>query len=211
MKANKAQIYFVVSLIMGLLFITLSYFVHQDVFRSLDYDSMVILQSTFSRKWDIPMSLFTPLGSSEIMTSFVIIIFLWNLIKYKNLYLSLLLYFLIFIFELTGKTVIFHPDPPSMFNRYSLGLYFPSSFIVHTNFSYPSGHMARVAFVLLILIYFLWRRNFSVKRYITAGLLIFILFGTFISRIYLGEHWLSDVLGGLVLGSTFASLAIGLM
>jgi len=73
-------------------------------------------------------------------------------------------------------------------------------------YAFPSGHatMSMVAYGFLAV---LVARNFSLPRrwivYALAALLIGVIA---VSRLYLGAHWLSDVLGGLSLGLAWVSL-----
>lgn len=69
--------------------------------------------------------------------------------------------------------------------------------VEETGFSFPSGHsMVAMAFFGLI-IYLIWRYGAGGKRRIAlAAVFAFIIVMIGISRIYLGVHYASDVLGG---------------
>ena len=77
------------------------------------------------------------------------------------------------------------------------------------DFSFPSGHV--VGFVslygfLFFLIYVLFRRSpWRTAALVLCGLLLGLVG---ISRIYLGHHWASDVLGGYAFGSAYLLLLV---
>lgn len=78
-------------------------------------------------------------------------------------------------------------------------------------YSFPSGHvMFYVSFFgfLLFLSFTLTRR--PLWRWLSVALLLALVVGVGPSRMYLGDHWASDVLGGYILGSIILWLAVRL-
>jgi undecaprenyl-diphosphatase len=80
----------------------------------------------------------------------------------------------------------------------------------HTNgFSYPSGHAVFFAWlcILLIVCVALHRlpRPLLAAAWLVAAL---VLLAVCVGRVYDGEHWPSDVIGGLALGLAWTSLAL---
>jgi len=77
--------------------------------------------------------------------------------------------------------------------------------------SYPSGHVAFFCWflVLLILCVVVGRlpRAFVVGAWVVA---LLVLLAVCIGRIYIGEHWPSDILGGLFLGLGWTSLGLSI-
>lgn len=187
----------------------LSYLVHYDYFRYWDYQSMVLLQKISNRLIDYVFSVFTLLGSTEISFIIISVIFLILFFKKKKLIFSVYLYILIYPLELLGKLLIYHPKPPVFFNRYIFDFHLPSSFFIETSYSYPSGHMARSAFIVSLLFYLLKKSGLNKNKKVIFSILLFSYLSVmFVSRIYLGEHWFSDVLGGALLGLIISSLAV---
>lgn len=99
---------------------------------------------------------------------------------------------LVVVAESLIKLVVAQPLPPHDRSR-GLDL-FPG---LHVPFAhaFPSGHMARDAFLLLI------------ARGVPVALVAAALVAVAFSRVYLAQHWLSDVVGGLLLGAGIAWIA----
>jgi len=75
--------------------------------------------------------------------------------------------------------------------------------------SYPSGHVAFFTWFLILLI--LCLAVGRLPKAIVAGLWViaaFVLLSVCIGRVYMGEHWPSDIVGGLALGLGWTSLAL---
>lgn len=90
----------------------------------------------------------------------------------------------------------------------------PSADLVHVirhtgASSYPSGHVAFFSWFLILLI--LCLAVGRLPKAMVAGLWVIaalVLLAVCIGRIYLGEHWPSDIAGGLALGLGWTSLAL---
>lgn len=192
---------FLLSFIVFATFTLFSYSVAKEVWQQIDFDTTVKLQDKISRKWDGIFSYFSFIGSVEVTLGLSLILALWSLTRAKFwAFVGWLLILPASFFEVFGKLVVFHPAPPVLFHRSILETGLPS-FYIHTNFSYPSGHMTRTSFLLvvfLIVVLLSWKNNLE-KMTVLACLIAFGLM-MFLTRIYLGEHWLSDVLGGSLLG-----------
>jgi undecaprenyl-diphosphatase len=90
----------------------------------------------------------------------------------------------------------------------------PSADLVHVirhtgSSSYPSGHVAFFSWFLILLIICLavgrMPRAIVAVLWVVAALVLLVVC---IGRIYMGEHWPSDVVGGLALGLGWTALAL---
>ena len=207
----KTKLFFI-SFFCVLFFTYFSFTVAKERFQKIDFDTTVKLQDHISRRFDTEFSYFSLLGSVEVTVIFCLILALLALLRRR--WLAILGWLMIIpasMVEVFGKLVIFHPGPPVFFHRSILPTGLPS-FYVHTNFSYPSGHMTRTVFIITVFVLFLL---FSPKnhpsKFIILVFLVLLAFMMGLTRIYLGEHWLSDVIGGSLLGAAagfFASVLI---
>lgn len=71
------------------------------------------------------------------------------------------------------------------------------------SFAFPSGHTTATATFATVLGYLSMRREIAPIAYVVVGSALTLLVA--ISRMYLDMHWASDVIGGILIGSTFAA------
>lgn len=190
------------------IFTVFSYTVAKEAWQQVDFDTTVRLQDHISRRFDQPFSYFSLIGSAEVTFAIAGFIAIFNFIRFR-MWSSLgwLMIIPASVVEVFGKLVLFHPGPPVLFHRSIIETALPS-FYIHTNFSYPSGHMTRTTFLVTVfLIIGLSSSRSLIAKFIFLSLGLVFIFMMSLTRIYLGEHWLSDVVGGVMLGVSTGILA----
>ncbi|TCO18730.1 undecaprenyl-diphosphatase [Pedobacter psychrotolerans] len=177
-----------------LAFTTLSVFIAKHPILPFDIKASLLvqkLQSSWMDKVMLAISFFGELPYSLLSVLVVAAIFYWQKFRREAFYISMVLFSGLII--LGVKNIINRPRPTTFYVR-----------LVEVNRfqSYPSGHvLSYVLFFgfLIILMRTLKQIPQTTRNtitYISAFLVIMIA----PSRIYLGAHWLTDTIGGFLLG-----------
>jgi undecaprenyl-diphosphatase len=160
------------------------------------------LQHRGSYAQDLGLGLFSYLGSIEVTAVIAVLI---GVALFRGLRLLAVLPVVVVLLgsglEILGKDVIHSIAPGQLFQRFPHIL--PSVSHNAGHYSYPSGHVLRATLIYGLVLYLaerweLFGRDSSRLSPVLALVIFFVGYGV----VYLGWHWFSDALGGLLLGLT---------
>jgi membrane-associated phospholipid phosphatase len=184
------------------LFLVVTVLVMTGAFANVNQRLTGYLQHRGSYPQDVALGIFAYLGSIEIT---LVIAALIGVALFRGLRLLAVLpvafVLLASALEAIGKQFISSDAPPLALNRFptvlpglahNVGLY-----------SYPSGHVLRATVTYGLVLYLAERWGiFGENSSRLSPVLVVVIFLVGYAVVYLGWHWFSDALGGLLLGLT---------
>ena len=160
--------------------------------RQLDRELVDLVQSVRAPWLDLFASAVGIFGQAEVTGGIALGVAVARLRRRQRDAWVPLLLAAVFAAEVALKTAVAQPIPPKELSR-SIEL-IPFAHVAFAG-AFPSGHVARAAFLTGV-------------AHIPAWLAVCLMALMMVTRVYLAEHWPSDVLGGLLLGVLVAQVAV---
>ena len=173
-------------------FAALTVTVHVRALDRFDHVTTVWLNAHGNRLLDWVMSIITATATPELslLVLAALTVFLWRRFGWRPAACLFAAFTGGLLLEVAFKNWVVQPGPSGMIERYVFG---PGLIHVSLPYAYPSGHALRA--VLLTGAVALWVMPRAAAFWWTLGGLVGV------SRLYLGHHWTTDVLGGTLLAA----------
>jgi len=181
-------------------YVAIALLVDAGAFRWLDLRMTHYLQGRGSTGQDIALGIFSYLGSIEV-TLVIAVLLGVGLFRGLRLLAVLPVAFILLgsALEILGKQLIVSPAPSAAFQRFPELL--PSLGHQIGRWSFPSGHLVRATLAYGLVLYLAERWElFGRDSSRLSPVLVLVIFFVGYGVVYLGWHWLSDAVGGLLLG-----------
>ncbi|MFA6561784.1 MAG: phosphatase PAP2 family protein [Verrucomicrobiia bacterium] len=173
-------------------FAALTALVQSHTLLGFDYHTTVWLNAHGNQLTDWIMSVITDTATPELsmVVCAALVVLLWWRFGWRPAACLIVAFVGGTLLEIVLKNCIAQPGPHGLINRYVFGEGW-----IHINlpYAYPSGHALR-AFLLIGVIALWVMPRAAVFWWTLAGL-------AGVSRLYLGHHWTTDVLGGALLAA----------
>lgn len=180
LKKNYRRYLFLIPLV---LFIADYFLVVNGWMKTIDQFIFELLRSFASEQLTMIFKFITNLGS---FFGILIVILLVFLVNRKVSYICLGASIIQVLLNMTIKAIVRRPRPDV------------DVFIRETNYSFPSGHAMAITCLYGLLIYYLYKSKIKYRKLLIT-VCIFIIVLVSLSRVYLGVHYFSDIIGGILL------------
>ena len=191
---------FIISLICVVGFALTSLFISDHKIINFDRDIIAAIQGLESPLLTKVMKFFTFVGSAPVV---IVLIILLIIILYKVLHHRLEL--ILLISTIIGSAVL-NQILKQVFHRFRPNFH---RLIDISGYSFPSGHAMNAFTVYVIISFLLWRHipsKWGRSLLICISTVMILAIG--ISRIYLGVHYPSDIIGGYLASGFWLAVAI---
>ena len=184
------------------MFVVVTLLVVAGAFDRFNLRLTTYLQTRGSYGQDLGLGLFSYLGSVEVT---LVIAALVGVSLFRGLRLLAVLPVAFVVvgsgLEILGKDLIHSVGPGRLFQHFPHVLPTFTHNIGH--YSYPSGHVLRATVIYGLVLYLAERWElFGRDSSRLSPVLVLVIFFVGYGVVYLGWHWFSDALGGLLLGLT---------
>ena len=187
MRVSRVTIVNVISLVS---FLIVLFMIRFNIVTGIDHDINIYMSIIRNDEINKFMIIITDFGSAIGIISLSTITILFLL--YEKRKDDMIFFFLSMLVGFFSEEIL----------KFLIGRERPIGGIIHASgYSFPSGHATMVALLFLLLCY-LYRK----KVIYTLSAVVISLVG--LSRIYLGVHWMSDVLGGVVFAIYILSISL---
>lgn len=193
-------------------FYIFSILVKNEVFSQINFNFTVKLQDNIPERFAEVMedvSFFVSPVVSVVLVGLLALyagIDIRRKILYPGALLIPLFFALMIGIEVLGKVRVESPGPPFFMIKNPTTI-FPTYFVQEA-YSYPSGHSARALFIFgafCLVTIRSWNKKIVAISIIGMSGIIFIIS---LGKVYLGHHWLSDIIGGWIIASAFLLLLV---